>query len=197
MKKLEGVLKKVRETEYKKGIVYENSDGNLCKTLNIFYILAGAFALLMNLFFLISYIFVYIDKNDNIYKVISVSVLSIFLIAGFILGKTKLIYTPFALNILSACGLIVIFAKECEKVAFREYSSVFYWRHLIPLLIVLITSVWIFIIKLRAKIKTNRLYKKVESDIYKEFCSQNAEFTEEEWQEFIKNYDPDKIKNEE
>ena len=65
----------------------------------------------------------------------------------------------------------------------------FYWRHLVPLCLLLLLSVALFIIAVRAIAKTQKIYKKIVENIYSShsISAEESNFTAEEWDEILKN----------
>ena len=69
----------------------------------------------------------------------------------------------------------------------------FYWRHAVPAVILFGLSVWIMIVLIRAKIKTNKLYDMLVEGLYKQYGKNDGEtLTETEWDEFLTQYNPHK-----
>ena len=46
------------------------------------------------------------------------------------------------------------------------------------------------VIALRARLKTEKLYKKVTDNLYEIYHSSGNNITDGEWEEFLKNFDP-------
>ncbi len=196
MKKYSGVLKKLREVEEKRGISYARTDGKLYKGIKIVHIIAAVWALIMNSLFMISIWlnFAGTEKMAQLSNLmITVAVCSVLLLAGLILNCLKINIIGAVLSVVDGVILILTFGRQLEDVlGFWGFKPVFYWRHLIPLLLVIITAVWLAVIALREKIKTDKLYKKVLAGLYDNFRHKEdiTEVGDEEWEEFLKNYNP-------
>lgn len=191
MKKYSGVLKKVREIEEKRGIEYPRTDGKLYKGIKIAHIISGAWALVMNVFFLLS-LWIKFSGEEKMAEleglILTISICSFGLILGFVLTNLKINIVGSAVSLMSSVLLIITYGRELSDVlGFWGFKPFFYWRHLIPLILVAITIIWLCVIAVRAKIKTDKLYKKVTEGLYEEFKS-NSENTDDEWDEFLKNY---------
>ncbi len=191
MKKYSGVLKKVREIEEKRGIEYPRTDGKLYKGIKIAHIISGAWALVMNVFFLLS-LWIKFSGEEKMAEleglILTISICSFGLILGFVLTNFKINIVGSAVSLMSSVLLIITYGRELSDVlGFWGFKSIFYWRHLIPLILVAITIIWLCVIAVRAKMKTDKLYKKVTEGLYEEFKS-NSENTDDEWDEFLKNY---------
>ena len=191
MKKYSGVLKKVREIEEKKGIEYARTNGKLYKGVKIFHILTMTWALVTNLFFLFG-VLIKFEGEERLAEleglILTIALCSLGLILGFVLSCLKVIIVGGAASVVSSVMLIVTYGRELSDVlGFWGFKPSFYWRHLIPLVLAVITIVWLIIIAVRERIKTDSLYKKVSEGLYEEF-KKNSENTDEEWEEFLKNY---------
>lgn len=193
MKKHDGILKRVKQIEEKRGIVYARADGRLCTVLRIICLILTVFALAMNLFYILGMLLINYgtDNMKNVTgAVTTVTVCSVALITGLILKKFKLFIPSAVLNILSSAFLLPLFASLMEDVnGFLSLKTAFYWRHFAPLVLVVILSIWITIIALREKIKINATYRKVEENLYNLYHTSANEISEEQWQEFLENYD--------
>jgi glycerol-3-phosphate acyltransferase PlsY len=191
MKKYSGVLKRVREIEEKRGIEYARIGGKLYKGLKVVHILSASWALLMNLFFLLS-IWINFAGEEKMPQlqglVLTVAVCSLGLILGFVLTCFKINIAGAVSSLASSVMLIVTYGREMsDALGFWGFKPSFYWRHLIPLVLAAITIIWMVIIAVRERINTNKLYKKVSEGLYEEF-KKNSENTDDEWEEFLKNY---------
>ncbi|MBQ6825963.1 MAG: hypothetical protein IJP34_04820 [Clostridia bacterium] len=195
MKMYDGVLARVREMEQKRGIKYARTNGKLYKTLKVLYSIIGIWTFFMNLFFVLGFLLMY-SNTDSMSKalnpVITVSVCTLGLIAGYVLNCVKLHIPSVILNILSSSFLIAVFAGLLQDTfGLWGYKVSFYWRHLAPILLIVIFSVFLTVIALREKYKTQKLYKKVTENLFDTYNIGNEEnISEEQWEEFLQNYNP-------
>lgn len=194
MKKYEGILKRVREVEEKRGISYVKTDGKLYKGIKIVHIISAVWALIMNSLFLIS-LWINFGGSEKMVElqgiIITVSVCSVLIIAAMVLNKLKIYIVGAVLSVIPSVLLILTFGRELSDVlGFWGFKPVFYWRHLIPLALAIITMVWLLIIALRERVKTDKLYKKVTAGLYETFShkADATEVSDEEWEEFLKTY---------
>jgi len=197
MKKYDGVLKRVRILEEKKGIKYADTNGKLYITLKVLCIIAAVYGMATNLLFILGHILMYAgtnEMNEVTGKIVTVSVCTLAIIASLILNKFKIYITGAVLNLLSAVFLTLQFANLLlDDLGFLGFKTSFYVRHLIPLVLMVIFMVWLTIIALRAKIKTDHMYKKVTENLYNMYRVSEADadiMSDEQWDEFLKNYDP-------
>lgn len=198
MKKFQGVLNRVRELEQKKGIVYAKSDGTLCKTLKVLYTIAGIWTLLINSIFILGFVLLYggtENFNDVKNIIVWVSLATATLVIAYVLSFFKLHLTSGVISVISQVVILVVFASISRDYTYvLGFKPYFYWRHLIPIVLMLIFKVWITIICLREKIKTDKLYKKIIENLYDKYSTDfkmENEITEEQWIEFLENYQPE------
>lgn len=163
MKMCEDVLQKVRLYEEKRGIIYAKTDGKLYKTLKGVYFFAFAYTLVMNILYILGNVFSKtrfdVFKN-SVYTVAALSVVMI--IALVVMHFKKYLWShiaAFILNALSSAGLVFVFAGLLEGPI--GYLPKFYWRHLVPLCFIVILSLWLTVIAVRAILKTQKTYKKI------------------------------------
>ncbi len=188
----DNILARAREKEYKDGIKYNQKDGtfyNICKWI---YILAFAFTMVMNLLYISGMIMRFEDlKSGMMYYLITPAVMTVVLIGCLILSKFNenyIVASVFgAVNLLSAVVLCVIFAYLMkDDVGLLGLSASFYWRHLIPLVILAVCSAIMALIVVNSYLKTKKSYNRVLEILYDEYNS----FPDDkpDWEEFVKNY---------
>ena len=190
MKKYDWILKRVRELEKKQGIVYAKTNGKLCVSLKIIYLIIMIFATLMNLFYIIGMLLINFQNLKNVAdSLITTSILTLALIAAIVLNRLKLHTASAVLTVITSAFLIPLFVGIMEDVAgFLDLKTSFYWRHFTPLLIAVILAIWIAVISLREKKKVNFMYKKVEENLYNIYHTSANEISKEQWAEFLENY---------
>ena len=190
MKKYDGILKRVRELEKKQGIVYARTDGKLCVSLKIIYLLIMIFATLMNLFYIIGMLLINFQNLKNVAdSLITTSILTLALITAIVLNRLKLHTASAVLTVIPSAFLIPLFVGIMEDVAgFLDLKTSFYWRHFTPLILAVILAIWIAVISLREKKKVNFMYKKVEENLYNIYHTSANEISKEQWSEFLENY---------
>lgn len=192
------ILMRVREIERKNGINYAKIDGALFSGIKVLYILICFYTLIINFLSAAGLsITNHTEHNADSIKslIITIIVASILLIAGLVIIKFRekiwANITFVSINLLSSIYLLLTFGKELKDgIGFLGYNFSFYWRHAIPLTLIAILSIWLFIIALRAILKTQKEYKKVVETIYQQYLATALEgqTSEEEWQEYLKNY---------
>lgn len=197
MKLYYNILERVRAVEEKRGIKYAKTDGKLYCTLKVFYIIAFAYTMGINLLFTLGTVISEINFKNLKNSLITVTVFSVLLIASLVIMRFKdklwANITSGVLNLLSSVGLLFSFAVLMEdSIGFMGLKTNFYWRHFIPLVLIIILSVWLTVIAVRSIIKTNSAYKKVVENIYAlhKVSAEESNFTEEQWDEILRDYDP-------
>jgi len=201
MKKYDGVLQRVRDVEKKNGIVYAKPDGKLYITLKVLYSIVGIWTFFMNLFYVLGFLLMY-SGTDNMKTVanslITVSVCTGVMILGYVLNCCKIYLAGGIASIAPAALLIPLFGNVLEDgLGFMGYKLSFYWRHLGPLAVMIILMIIMTVIAVRANIKLDRQYKRVCENLFNMYNvdpQSGNELTEEQWDEFLKNYDPNEYK---
>ena len=165
MKMQESVLRRVRMVEEKNGIKYAKTDGKLYKALRVLYIITFAYTMGINLLFMAGMLLVY-GGTDNFSGIanslISVCVCTAVIIAGFVLSFFRFKFSAGIMSIVPEIFLIPVFgAVMKDDLGFMGFTASFFWRHLIPLLLLVILITSTTVIAVRARIKTERQYKKV------------------------------------
>ncbi len=195
MKMEYNILRRVRMIEEKNGIHYAKTDGKLFGFLRFFFALSVLYTLFINALYLLGMTMTHVGTkrfDSVIGSLITVGTCSVFLLAGFILSFVKLHLLSGIFSILSALFLIPTFAGFLDDpFGFLGYKPSFYFRHFIPLALVVIFSLLLIIISQRARMKTEKQYKRVLDSLYEIYQTRmTEELSEEQWEEFLSSYDP-------
>lgn len=194
MKMQESVLRRVRMVEEKNGIKYAKTDGKLYKTLRVLYTLVFIYTMGINLMFIAGMLLVYggTDKISGVLNsLISVCVCSVLIIAGYVLSFFRFKLASGIMSVIPEIFLIPVFGSVMrDDLGILGFTASFYWRHLIPLVLLVLLISASTIIAVRARVKTERLYKKVTDNLYNIYQSGGADITDEEWERFLAEYDP-------
>ena len=194
MKMQESVLKRVRMIEEKNGIKYAKTDGKLYKTLRVLYIITFAYTMAINLLYIAGMLLVY-GGTDNFKNVanslISVCICTAVIIAGFVLSFFRFKFAAGVMSIAPEIFLIPVFgAVMKDDLGFMGFTASFFWRHFAPLALLVILMTATTVIAVRARIKTEKQYKKVTENLYKLYQSTGGDISDDQWEEFLKEYDP-------
>lgn len=203
MKMYDGVLKRVRELEEKRGIVYAKPQGKLYKWVRFSATVFFSYVLIMNLMFILA-MFIMVDagqaKMDDVFNsIVTVGVCSAVSLAGIILTYCKIHITGGILTILPLIVTVPFFAipMKDDLEGFLGFRYSFYWRHFGPIVLTVLLVLWITLIAVISKIKTEKMYKKVIENlfnIYKISETEVENISAEQWEEFLRNYNPDDYK---
>ncbi len=193
MKIYDNIMQRIPQYEEKRGIKYAKTDGRLYKTINVFYIIALVYTSVMNLLCVLGiYMFMwdYTNAKNTFYTVLC---LTLALIAAYILTAFKKHILPmlcsFVLTALSYVGLVISLARSLEN-EIGGYKASFYWRHFVPLCLVLVFNIIAAFIAVRANIKQKNIYKKLVENIYESNKNDDGEnIAESDWDEILKNYE--------
>lgn len=132
--------------------------------------------------------------NENRDRLINTSVCSVLIIAGAILCKFNLHIVGVVTTVAPSVYSIFYFMhKLTDSGGVVGLSVKYYWRHLAPLLLVIICITVMAIIAERARFKTRKLYKKVTENLFERYnvsLAEGGSLSDEQWDEFLKNYDP-------
>ncbi len=195
MKKFKSVLDRVDFIENKFGIYYAKTDGALYKTLKAIYSFAFIYTFFINLFTILGTALHIVDGDytDSAYNnMVALIVFTAVLLFGSVLLWCKVNIIGSAISFVPTPFILFLFAKELEdKVGLGPFKAEFYYRHLIPLLIMAIVSLWMLIIALRAHIKRNKRYKQILQNVYEIFKLENPDnLSLDDWKDFVENYNP-------
>lgn len=194
MKMQESVLRRVRMVEEKNGIKYAKTDGKLYKTLRVLYTLVFIYTVGINLLFISGMLLVYggTDKLSGVLNsLITVSVCTVVIIVGYVLSFFRFKLAAGIISVIPEMILIPVFGTVMQdSLGIFGFAASFYWRHLIPLTLLIILMTAATVIALRARLKTEKLYKKVTDNLYGIYHSSGNNITDGEWEEFLKNFDP-------
>lgn len=202
MKMYDNVLRRVRMVEEKNGIRYAKTDGKLYLALRVIYSIFFIYSVGINLIFISGMLLVHsgTDKFTSVKTLlISVCVCTAVMIAGYILSFFKFKTVAGILSVIPEILLIPLFGTAMkDSLGFMGFKPSFYRRHLIPLAILAVIMIVMSVIALRAKIKTEKQYKRVTENLYEIYninISENGEtVTDEQWTAFIESYDPTNYK---
>ncbi len=198
MKMYESVLTRVRTVEQKNGINYAKTDGILYKTLRVIYSVIFFYTVIINLLF-IAGMFLVRYGTDNFKSVknllISVCVCTGVMLAGYVMSFFKFKLTAGIISVLPEILLIPLFGSAMkDTLGLFGFKYSFYWRHLAPLVLLVILTVILTVIAVRARVKTEKQYKKVTENLYKLYNvtvgNESDGITDEQWEIFLQTYDP-------
>lgn len=195
MKYNENVLKRVRQIEEKNGIKYLDSKSSLYKAFKFLFVLSFAFTVFINFFNIVGHFFKISEDLDDRFLSVYKSIFINFLVGTLVMIIGAVIYR-FRFKIIGCfsvvvpCVYFIFYTKNLATDQGQEVgiSFYYYWQHLIPLAILILSCLLMTCISVRAKFKTDRLYKKTLQDLYEKYKSSNQNTSEEDWEEYLKNF---------
>ena len=194
MKMQESILRRVRAVEEKNGIKYAETDGRLYKTLRVFYIILFAYTTAVNLLYIVGMTYVYLgtDNFKNVVNsIVTVSICTALIAVGFVLSFFRFKLAAGIISIVPEIFLIPVFGIALsDSLGFLGFKASFYWRHFAPLALLVILMIFTTVIAVRARIKTEKQYKKVTDNLYKLYRQNGNDISDEQWEQFLNNYDP-------
>ena len=194
MKMQESVLRRVRMVEEKHGITYAKTDGRLYKALRVSYTLLFIYTMGINLLFICGMLVTKLGTDNFkgiLNSLITVIVCTVLIIAGFCLSFTRFKLAAGLLSALPEIMLIVVFgAIMKDSLGVMGFKVSYFWRHFAPLLILVILMAVTTVIAVRARIKTEKQYKKVLDNLYALYSLNSDDISDEQWEAFLEEYDP-------
>lgn len=191
MKMNETILAQVRKSEYKYNYTYAKKDGSLYKGLRTAFIIAFVFAAIFALFVALQ---PWVNDGVKYESANTIPTIYAFLISGVlavVFVAFKISVATAVLSVPTSIFVLLEFAKLLpDPNGILGLNLKFYWAHLIPVLVVVFCAVFMLVIELRANRILKQNYVKISNRIYEEYSLKAENLSEEEWEEFLKNYDP-------
>lgn len=164
MKMQESVLRRVRMVEEKHGITYAKTDGRLYKALRVSYTLLFIYTMGINLLFICGMLITRLGTDNFkgiLNSLITVIVCTVLIIAGYVLSFTRFKLVSGILSVLPEIMLVVVFGSIMkDSLGVMGFKVSYFWRHFAPLLILVILMAVTTVIAVRARIKTEKQYKR-------------------------------------
>ncbi len=203
MKYIENISQRVKKAEERAAIIYAKEDGKLYKWIKALYSVSLSVAIIMSLLYIggrASRIFEVTALNLDVLSTADIEKTkqSIFIIAAvcalwlisFIFIKLKKEIIAFILTLVPgivSCATLINASQNTSQ--FNEGINTNFWlRHFIPFILAVFFIVWLLIIKIRAQHLFKTAYNNMVNSIYQQYGGN--ELSEEEWEEFLSNYDP-------
>ena len=190
MKMNETILAQVKRSEEKYNIRYAKKDGALYGGFRTAYLVSYIYAAVFAAFVILGIWF-----NDEI----STNLNTVYTIGAFLaLGLLGAVFNGFRIPLGTAvCALpvsvwtVICFGKLLiDPAGLLGLNGKFYWAHLLPILVMCISAAAMLIIDLRARYILKKGYEKISERLYAEYSAHAESLSEEEWEEFLKTYDP-------
>ena len=212
MKKNQNILGKLHQKEAKLGITRTSVDYTLGKTCKVFFIIAFAYTMAIHLLYVLS---VWMNKENTINSIglenlsvlqedqlaqvnnsiVLVICLSALLIAGLVLLLKRVFVAALVINTLTPAVLLLHFAERMsDTLAANGLLCSYTYNHLIPLAVLLISALVFCITGIRFNRGENRAYNAFCEALYNQYSDSFEKLTDEEWDNFLSNYEPQKGK---
>ncbi len=200
MKKNQKILNRIEFLGNKYKNEPARTDGKLFKSLKVFYIISFAYYSFISL--MVSLLMIlHLTDSEGISKEVLKNYLSyegttcvffVITIIAFILFCVKFKLTGLIMNIVAQPVFVILEARFFKGNDFSRLNlhADYYWKHFIPALLIFAVSVFMAVIVIRERLYISREYKKITERAYGEFKRGNDTLSEEEWNEFLENYDP-------
>lgn len=205
MKKIQNIHEHVLNSLKKHNVVYETTNGKPYKISKIVYYISAAVTAFMVISYILGQLIYYdgaLNNSDKLLRnfmptAILFGITTLILIVGVIFSAKK---KDIIGGILTFCPVIVqliAFIPEMRNVHLSRagLNQNYWWRHFLPSIICIAAISLCVYIVLKAKYIEDRAYKNMVENIYAQ-KKDVAELSEEEWNEFLANYDPRKVEEE-
>lgn len=200
--KNQDLLNYIRRTEYRRRLeaheVWGHVGGRFYGLAKIIFTIAFAFALLVNITYVIYWISRYVleysllaNPGEARNSIVIVSVMSVLLIADcfFIFKRKPILYLIFTL--IPCIILPIHFYGEMTDIISGGGIFVYIYKHAAWYLLMLAMMTVMFIIQARETAKENREYARLEAALYKHAsasANKTSVFSEGDWENMLKNY---------
>ncbi len=197
MKMYESVLERVRILEEKNDIVYADTSSGVYKFLKFLFIVDFIYAMVIKSMYFLG---IALDTTPRVYEYVTPAICTGILFVGCVLILLKRQTIAYILNIIgflmttvSAIILMFEFNNQLQNATEVMVNHKFTWAHLLPLSLLIVFSLPMVVIAVRAEYKTRKMYNKVINDIYSKYSIEVAkgeDIDEEQWEEFLKEFNP-------
>ncbi len=184
MKHKQNILKLVENYQYKSAICYPKTKERIYCNLRTTYIIGFIYQAIFMLLLTYGQIETHYLDGANMFTASVISFM--FFISAFVLMFFKWDCISLPLNILGTVFLWPIMKELLFSSGVFFIKGTFYFKHLIPLVLILVPSIWMCIISTRERYLIHRDYKVVMEKLFSKH--RTPEMTDEEWEEFINNY---------
>jgi hypothetical protein len=190
MKMNETILKYTLKSEEKYNIRYAKKDGALYGGFRTAYLVSYIYAAVFAAFVILGIWFneeIFTNLN-TVYTIGAFLVLGLF---GAVFGGFKISLGTALCSIPVSVWAVICFGKLLiDPAGLLGLNGKFYWAHLLPILVMCVSAAVMLIIDLRAKHLLKKGYEKISNRLYAEYSAHAENLSAEEWEEFLKTYDP-------
>lgn len=203
MKYIKNISERVLAAEKRAGIVYEKTDGKLYKWLKRLYVFTLLISVITSLLYIggrASLLFEIEKQGIEIQgtaaantvnaSIITVGICSaVWLIAAIAVRFKGEIISALLTVTAGTVSCVCLISASRNTAQFNEgINDSFWYRHFVPFLLASLFIIWMVIIKLRQELRFKRAYTNMVNRIYADL--HKDDISEEEWESFLKTYDP-------
>ena len=190
MKMNETILRYTLKSEEKYNIRYAKKNGPLYGGFKAAYLVSYIYAAVFAVFVVLGIWF-----NDEILTNLN----TVYTVGAFLIfGLAACVFNGFKIPIGTAVCAVPVSVFAALKFAkllpdpngLLGLNGKFYWAHLLPILVMCVSAAAMLIIDLRARCLLKRGYDKISNRLYAEYSAHAENLSEEEWEQFLKTYDP-------
>ena len=193
MKKNANILDYVEKYKYKYGISYAQEGGKLVKHLSIYTSIVWVYSFFILALSILSFALNFaagaLDYSylGNVFISTIVYAVVMIVSAAFFVCMKKIV----ALIIGIAVQPAIVITYMPISAYGMGYLPSFYWKFLVPSIVLVILAAILLIVLIRAYVKTTKLYNLLVEGLYKQYGTRDGEkLTDSEWDEFLSNYNP-------
>lgn len=193
MKKNANILEYVEKYKEKYDIRYAQDGGKLVKTLSVLTSIVWVYSFFMLVLSILSFalnfkagVFVY-SEFSNVFITTIVCAVVMIAAATLFVCKQKI---AGCIAVIAAQPFVVL-AYAPISVYGIGYLPSFYWKFAVPAALLILFTIWLLAVLIRAKVKNNKLYNTLVDGLYKQYGTKDGEkLTDQEWENFLTNYNP-------
>ena len=195
MKYYEGITKKIELLEQKNAIFYAKPGGKLYNWFKFIYIAIFIYGNFNTLAYVLGVSITYREHlGDFLWDILTPAICTVLMLAGLVCILKKWHIAGASLTVPSAVVLVFFFKyRLADELTIDSVFPKYYWRHLVPMLVIILCVLWLTGIAVRAHLKFRSQYIRVTENLYnlyKRDVTDGKEISEEEWEEFLEKYNP-------
>lgn len=193
MKKNTNILEYVEKYKYKYGISYAVDGGKLVKGLTTATSIVWVYSFIMLALSILSFAMNFQGGKLDYNKFSNVFITTIVCTVAMVAAAILFIYKQKIIGLAAAIITqpFIVLAYEPISVYGIGYVAGFYWKYLVPAIVFVLFAAILLFVLIRANVKTNKLYNMLVNGLYKQYGKKDGEtLTEEQWNEFLTQYNP-------
>lgn len=186
----ETILAQVKRSEEKYNIRYAKKDGALYGGFRTAYLVSYIYAAVFAAFVILG-IWFNEEIFTNLNTVYTIGAFLVLGLGGAVFGGFKNSLGTALCSIPVSVWAVICFGKLLiDPAGLLGLNGKFYWAHLLPILVMCVSAAVMLIIDLRARYILKKGYEKISERLYDEYSAHAENLSEEEWEQFLNNYDP-------